>query len=381
MKRILIMMLIFTGFILALTLDLSTSKINETNGLVLANTLSDEAMLDSMNAGLTLHFAKTSVHDYADGATTVPTAGSANNLRNAITDANAYRTALVAHLASDSCHCGAAETSTTIPSAISTNATAEAYNTYINALNAAMTTHRAVTSTVKMPIMYAEIRNQFAAHIAIADTLHTVADLTHTPAAVDTTNIATYAAKLNLIKDQFNAHHHSDSLHIAVDVAVADSMQLADLDETSPKVQDVINFENELKRVYNKHLANDSIHVGGAVDEENLVTRDDLSLGGHIIADATTFTSRRHDNYRIPPNTDRITVQFAGTSISTGASFRCYGSIDPYSYGWVYIDSTATLTSDGFKHYNTNLYPYMKWYMSKRTDGTWKIGVTGQEDK
>lgn len=365
--------------VFGLTLDLKKSNINETTGLVLANTLTDEAMLDSMMAGLTLHYAKTAVHDYADAATSVPTASDATALSACITDANNFRTSLIAHLASDSCHCGAAETSTTIPTALSTSASVEAYNTYINALNAAMTTHRAVVASVKAPIMYAEIRNQFATHIAIADTLHTVADATHTPVAVDTTNIATYAAKLNLLKANFNAHHHSDSLHIAVDVVVADSMQLANLDESTPKLQDVINFENELKRVYNKHLANDSIHVGGAVDQENLVTRADIALGGHIIADATTFTSTRHNNYKIPEGMDRITVQFSGSGVTTGASFRCYGSIDPSQYGWIYIDSTSTLTGDSFKHYNTNFYPYMKWYMSKWTDGTWKIGITGED--
>jgi hypothetical protein len=386
MKIKIAIMLFFVSLVFGLTLNLQPGKLNEVTGLTLANALTDEAILDSMNAKLTLHYAKTASHEYADETTTVPTASNASALPQAITDANAVRTSMLAHFALDSCHNGGADITVSIPGALSTNASEEAYNTYINALNVAMTSHRANTISTRYNYLGKITMAAFIAHCAKdtsdVDSVHWVPDETYNTVTYDSTNIDSSIASWNRLKGRFNSHIQfatGDGSEPHKEYTNLDSITSAD----ATNYATLYALANEVKAKYNLHAARsytvevDSVHFKA---DAGVVSTADVTVGGgHIAADATTFTQRRHGGYSIPYRTDRITVQFTGTGITTGASFRCYGSIDPDLYGWVYIDSTATLTAGTFKHYNTNFYPYMKWYMSQRTDGTWKIGITPEE--
>jgi hypothetical protein len=215
------------------------------------------------------------------------------------------------------------------------------------------------------------------ASIATTEAPHWTPDVTYNSVTFDSTNTDSIYAGWNRLKSRFNSHiavagTGGSDPHQSYNSA--DSITAANATTLNTLVLLVRDYYTK----FNTHLARTgTVHYTA---DSGVITTETLSnASGHIGADTSTFTGAGHQIYAIPNYAGRMTVGYSGTSISSGASFRTYGSLD--GSNWVYVDSTATLTGAGFKHYNTNFYPYMKFYMSKRTDGTWKIEIQAEGEK
>lgn len=397
MKIKVFIMLIFAGVVFGITRDLPTAKLETvSSGLTAVNVYSMDALCDSINAVQTRHRAKAATtHEKADATTTAPTVYNVVATADAVNYLNGLRTALISHYAKDSCHVNGADATTTVPAAIGTSATIETIKTYAAALNTSQASHLARAHSTRYAWLLKEVIADFIAHCANdtidGGTVHYKPDTSFNTVTMDSTGGGDPAAvddslfsAANVLKRHYNGHvglfaangSKSHQGHVAADsVTVANATNYTTL----------VALVNSIKAKYNTHLARTSAvwvtSIHKAADATNTSTVAAVSTAsGHITTDTSTFTGAGHHFYAIPQGVKKLTVQYTGSSVSSGASFRTYGSLDPELYGWVYIDSTETLTANGFKHYNTNLYPFMKFYMSARADGTWNIGIQAEKE-
>lgn len=394
MKLKLIVILLVTSLVFALSIDMKTgSLVDVDTGLATANTFDYDAVLDSLAAYYVLHAADTGIHEVADATTTAPT-GSGKSLPDDIRFANSIRTALIAHFAVDSVHVNGADASTSVPGALSTSATLEAFKTYVTALRTSASTHKARAHSTRYKYLLKELIADFIAHCANdttdGGTVHYKADETFNTVAMDSTGggvpadvLDSLLSAANVLKVHYNGHvglFAEDGSEVHQGHVAADSVTTAD----ATNYTTLVALVNAIKTKYNAHCARtsetwiSSIHK--AADETNTSSVAAVSTAsGHITADSRTPNEYGHYAFKVPDNTQRITLQYSGTGISTGASFRIYGSLD--GENWTYIDSTSTITTPTFKHLNTNYYPYIKTYMSKRTDGTWNVKLQAERQR
>jgi len=383
---ILLLSMVFSGFAVQFDYIMGNLQSVET-GLTSANRYDYEVIKDSTIATLTRHFDKAGeVHLVADETTVVPvsTNYSGKSTSGLITFGNAVRLVLISHFAQDSCHVNAADVTTVIPAALSTSASYESARDYINALNAALVTHQATAHSTRYNYLGKIFAAAMIVHFAndtsdVSDVHYWPDEINNATAAFDTTNVdSTIAGWNRLAHNRWNPHiaryiANGDSVHYGYNAL--DSIFTVANDQTS-----LVTLSNEAITVLNQHVvrdttATDSVHVKADI---NLITTAAVSTtSGHIAADATTFTGRGHTYYYVK-KPDRLTVTFSGSGVSTGASFYSYGSID--GDDWYYIDSTSVTTNTAVPaHYNTNLHPYMKFFLNKRTDGTYKIQFRGEK--
>jgi|GEM_PF-5062040 len=379
---ILLLSMVFSGFAVQFDYIMGNLQIVET-GLTSANRYDYEAIKDSTIATLTRHFDKAGeVHLVADETTVVPvsTNYSGKSTSGLITFGNAVRLVLISHFAQDSCHVNAADVTTVIPAALSTSATYESARDYINALNAALVTHQATAHSTRYnyvaKIAAASLISHCARDTSDASNVHWGPDeIWNATISLDTTSVDSTCAGLNRLASRFNGHQmrctaNGDSIHHFF--TNLDSITTIAIDRETATA-----LVNEFLIKFNLHLVRDILGVHNHADTNLITTAAVSTTSGHIAADATTFTGRGHTYYYVS-KPDRLTVTFSGSGVSTGASFYSYGSID--GDDWYYIDSTSVTTNTAVPaHYNTNLHPYMKFFLNKRTDGTYKIQFRGEK--
>lgn len=391
---ILLLLMAFSGF--AVQLDYISGNLQSVEtGLTAANRYDYDAVKDSTIATLERHFDKAgAVHLVADGVTAIPisTNYSGKSTADLITFGNVARLALISHFAQDSCHVNGADVTTTVPGALSTSASYESARNYINAINTSLTTHQERAHSTRSKIVLKELLADFITHCA-ADTadgsnkIHFIPDIVFNGVAMDSTGGGVPAAVDDSLFSAANVYKRHHNGHVGAFATngskphnghnATDSITAADATDYTTFVALV----NEERTKYNLHAPRTSAVYVSCIHKNadaNIVTTAAVSTAsGHIAADGAGFIGRGH-NYYYVKKPDRLTVTFTGTSVSTGASFYTYGSLD--GDDWYYIDSTSVV-ANGAKpaHYNTNLHPYMKFYLNKRTDGTYNIQFRGEK--
>jgi hypothetical protein len=332
--------------------------------LTAANRYTYDAMLDSINLNLDRHYLKTANHDIAD-VTTDSVTGSAVTLRTAVTYARALRTGIRAHLANAAAHSGGADITTVVPADISATATYAQTKTFTDSLVLCMNAHFRRTISTRYNILGKEFTADFIAHAAKdtsdTDSVHKAPDTTWNTVTYDSTNIDSSYASWNRLKSRFNGHAASTTFHLAT------TRPIETPNATSRAT--LYALVNALRTAYNAHAVDLTKHVKA---DSGLITGAAVTVGGgHIAADAKTWTGAGHIEYAFPNYSDQMKIQYTGSSVSTGASFYHYGSVDGITYA--FIDSTSVTANGAVLKSFTSWYPYMKIYCNKRTDGTYKI--------
>jgi hypothetical protein len=394
MKIKLFIMLIFAVSLFSLSIDMKTgTPVTVDEGLTAANTFDFDAMLDSLKAFQAFHIDDEAVHEVEDSTTVAPT-GSGVSLPDAIRYANSIRASMVIHFAIDSVHVNGKDATTTIPGALNATGSLEAFKTYSANLRTAWNTHKARAHSTRYKFLLKELIADFIAHCANdtidGGTVHYKPDTTFNTVAMDSTGAAVDAAipdslysAANVLKRHYNGHvglFAANGSNVHQGHVAADSVTVAN----ATNYTTLVALVNSIKAKYNAHCARTSstwvTSIHKAADATNTSTVAAVSTAsGHIVADSRAVNEYGHYAFKVPDNTQRITLQYSGSSITTGASFRIYGSLD--GVNWAYIDSTATITTPTLKHLNTNYYPYIKTYMSKRTDGTWTVKLQAEKEK
>jgi hypothetical protein len=405
MKIKVFIMLIFAMFVFGLTLQVNyNDPVNVETGLKAMNRLTYRAVMDSTSNNIWMHKYKLANHDKADSATYYLTPndsvyGTDDNFYKAISYALSIRNYLEDHFAADSSHCGAAETTTELPKAIDPiTATYAQYNNFVDSLMSSYNAHLGRLISYRYKYIGKLWTAAFIAHCAKDTTdaakVHWVPDETYNTVTFDSTNIDSVKASYIRLKGRFNGHlslwgsKAANKAHHAFDRA--DSLTSPDPTNYSQLFDLVIEMRTKL----NNHFAKDTLTTTPSGDWGNAVhlLRDPSVLtvatvtkgGGHIAADANTYSDQAYVNWAIPPN-DRFTIQYTPAANDT-ANFYHYGSVNGLTYA--FIDSVQIIGAAGvpqLKHLNTNYYPYMRIMMnakktfSGRNTGAWRIDFKGEK--
>lgn len=381
MKIKIFIMLLFVSICFGLTLNYMTDEtIPLEPAQTAANRIEYRALMDSASYNIWQHKYKTANHDVADSATYYLTAndscyGTADNLTQAIRWAISFYDYLTDHYAADSSHCGAADNVTVLPKLITVNATYAQFHNFMDSCLISMNNHFGRVSDTRYKILGKEAVADFIAHCAKdtsdTDSVHWTPDVTYNSVTFDSTNVDSVMAGWNRIKSRYNSHiavagtggsDPHQSYTNADSVTAADATNLATL-------YDLIS---DYKTKYNQHIARTgTVHYTA---DTGTITGAALVKGtGHIEADTNTYTDNAYVNWSTWPFSYCL-IQYTGSSVSTGASFYKYGSIDGKNYA--YIDSTS-VTADGAKMDSMAWFPWIRIMLNKRTDGTYKVDFKG----
>lgn len=381
MKIKIVLFLILVGVIYGITLSPRADEtVTVESSLALANRASSyDLYSDSIGICLERHLAKTALHEKADAVTDSST-GSCDNLKSAIVYARDIYANLLEHFAMDSCHNGAADATTVLPTLITTSASYAEYKNFVDSLRLSMNAHFARTISTRYNLVMKGLVAKYISHCADTD-VHYIADEVYNTLTFDSTNVDSSMAGANRYKSRWNSHiaaaNANKSSEPHGEYNNTDSITAADATSYATLYDLVIDAYGK-EKIHFAHAYEasvDSVHQ--IADVDTITTAIVVKGGGHIAADTKTYTAHTGAPlaYRLPA-WDRMTIQYTGSSVSTGASFYHYGSLDGVNYA--FIDSTS-VTGNGatLKHFNTNYYPYMKIYLNKRTDGTYKIQFGG----
>jgi hypothetical protein len=209
------------------------------------------------------------------------------------------------------------------------------------------------------------------ASIATTEAPHWTPDVTYNTITFDSTNVDSVFAGWNRVKSRFNSHiavagtggsDPHQSYTNADSVTAANATNLATL-------YDLIA---DYKAKYNQHIARTgTVHYTA---DTGAITGATLVKGkGHIEADTNTYSDNAFVNWSTWPFSYCL-IQYTGSSVTHGASFYKYGSLDGKNYA--YIDSTS-VTADGAKMDSMAWFPWVRIILNKRTDGTYKVDFKG----
>jgi len=373
MKIKIMLLFAIVSVLAAITLSPALNETVEVEpALALANRVTYKVYMDSIGIALHRHIAKTAQHEKADAVTDSST-GTAGNLKSAIAYALNIRTNLSHHFLSDSCHQGTGDNVTVLPTAIPLTATYAQYKNFVDSLRLSMNAHLGRTISTRYKLMGKDFTAKFIAHAG--DTgAHIVADETFNTVTFDSTNIDSVNAGWNRLKSRWNGH-----IQLAnADSASSPHWAYTNLDSiTSPDATNYATLYALVDELYTKHKLHFArVAVHKAADTDTVTTAAVVSGKGHIAADTKTYTAHTggHISYNLP-YFNRLILQYTGSSVTTGGSFRYYKSID--GQDWQYLDSVSVTANGALIVDSLKWYPYFKVYLNKRTDGTYKIQFKG----
>jgi len=344
-----------------------------------ANLLTYRAYADTISYNNWEHKYRTASHEYADSTTYYRTVndsvfGGMSNPEVAIATLNANRTYLVAHMALDSCHNGAADATTVIPTArtYTSNTTSDDIKEYADSLKLAQTSHFGRTISTRYKLLGKEFTSDFIAHCAKdtsdAADVHWFPDTLYNTVTFDSTNTDSVLASVIRLKGRFNSHIADTGFHGTY--LNADSILTAN-PTTYAGIYDAIN---ELRTNYNTHAvrdtsATDSVHM--KADTGLITTAAVVPGNGHIAADTGTLTGLAYTCYNLS-DYSRFAVYIVASSVSSGASIYIAGSPDNVNYA---IKDSVVVTANGLQPPKiiTDLYKYIKIYCDTWTDGAYKV--------
>lgn len=378
MKKTLI--LLFFMFVVAFAITIETNNRNTytvENDLTTVNAYEYKALNDSIAGSGNLHKVKTSLHSKADNTTIMPT-GTCRGFVDGITSAIAIYNFLAEHMVLDSCHAGI-DTTTVLPKLINTNVGYPAYKNFVDSVSLAWKSHQSLTMSNKYYILGDDIGLAWLDHCGRdttgVDSCHKEADTVYNTVAIDTTNRDSLIVGLNRFKARYIPHTIDTLYHQTPDsVNLWDETLYPDL-TTGSTWTEIFDFENYAKNRYNSHVVMSTDSTYHIKADTNLITRADIiKNGGHIIADTSTFTGFGHLIYE-PTYYDVLMLQYSGSSVSTGATFYNYGSID--GIDWFFIDSLNVTDNEPVPKHITTFYPFYKTFLKTRADGTYNIKLKG----
>ena len=391
MKIKLIIMVSFCIMLFAVQRNMTDGTvITYESGLDTANVMTYNALIDSLRAHIMIHYDKEAVHEMEDSTTTAPTAYTVKSVQDGVVYANRIRTSFIEHLSQDSVHVNGADATTSIPSALSESTTNyDALKDYISKLITSITTHKARAMDTRYNILGKTFAASYIAHCARdtsdSDSVHWVPDETYNTVTFDSTNVDSTKASWNRLKSRFNSHiafATGDGSEPHKEYTNADSITAADATTYTTLTLLVSDswtkFDQHVMRLYT--MDSDSVHylAGGA--DTLAVAEIETTAGNHIIADATSleanFAELGYSTFAVPDWIETAVIQINASSTSSGANFRCYGSID--GDNWVYADSTGTITGNAeMNPFVTNRWAFIKVYCNAYTDGTYNILLRG----
>jgi len=335
MKTKILIMLCVSAMVMGLTFTKNTGGNPETveSALGGANDNTYRAFSDTMSFDIWEHKYLTTQHEYADSTTYFLTSGDSvyggtDNLPAAISYALNTRTYLIAHMALDSCHNGAAETTTTVPAAIALTAKYPAYKTFIDSLKNSVNDHLLQTISTRYYEIGDSLSKAFILHCAkvpvigrtnyicdlaikaytahcAKDTtdvskVHFSPDATNTVAGIDSSSAAKSYASWILLKNGWNAHvADTDSIHNAY----TGLDTLTSVDPTNAYQTCVI--ANEFITKFNQHVVRDTtgldtltaVHL--KADTGLLTVAPITAAYPHWIADAVNNTAITFDSTNV----------------------------------------------------------------------------------
>jgi hypothetical protein len=383
MKIKVFIMLIFAMFVFGLTLQYKITEL-ETLYTELDTTATYDwnTAIDSMVSNLDdAHYARAAIHVKSDATTARATATACDTPAETATYLNNQRTALLSHMAKDSVHVGPC-TTTTVPAAIGLDATLAQIETYKDTLNLAIDAHYAHTYNTRYEYLLKALDAAMVAHDAKDTTdaadVHFSATTVYITAKADTTNEDSTRASLIRMSDKWDKHVKSLVKHNANSYDTIPTIL-----KTPTTLYGDQLLANALLSAYNSHAAKDkslNAHKSlvGAVHhtaDTGLIENAAVVHGGHLVADTAGSSKAEPFTAFLMPYYEENTIAFTGSSVTDGATFYIYGSVDGVNYNKA---DTLNVDADGtvLKPLST-WYPYLKITCASYTDGAFTVKMRG----